>query len=108
MATRHASVILLRDDHRDHYLDLHKNVWPEVLERLRKSNVVNYSIFLRDELLFSYFEYVGHDFAADMAEIMQDEATRLWWALTDPCQEPLSTVLDGEWWAPMAEVFHSD
>jgi L-rhamnose mutarotase len=100
--------MMLRDDHRDEYLALHKNVWAEVLERLRRSNIVNYSIFLRDGLLFSYFEYVGDDFAADMAAMTEDEATRRWWDLTDPCQEPVKSAAVGERWAPMTEVFHSD
>jgi L-rhamnose mutarotase len=108
MAVRYGSVILLRDDHRDEYVALHKNVWPEVLEQIRRSNIVNYSIFLHDGLLFSYFEYVGDEFAADMAAMAADEATRRWWELTDPCQEPVSAAVTGERWAPMTEVFHSD
>jgi L-rhamnose mutarotase len=107
-ARRCASVISLRDDHRDEYLALHENVWPDVLERIRKSNIVNYSIFLRDGLLFSCFEYIGDDFAADMTAMAEDEATRRWWELTDPCQQPVSSATEGEWWAPMTEVFHSD
>jgi L-rhamnose mutarotase len=31
-----------------------------------------------------------------------------WWKITDPMQSPLSTRKDGEWWAPMEEVFHHD
>ncbi|MFL5963417.1 MAG: L-rhamnose mutarotase [Gaiellaceae bacterium] len=108
MAVRYGSVILLRDDRRNEYVALHKNVWPEVLEQIRRSNIVNYSIFLHDGLLFSYFEYVGDDFAADIAAMAADEATRRWWELTDPCQEPVSAAVSGERWAQMTEVFHSD
>ncbi|MDX6206544.1 MAG: L-rhamnose mutarotase, partial [Frankiales bacterium] len=62
----------------------------------------------RDGLLFSYLEYSGEDYAADMALIAQDEATRRWWELTDPCQQPLDTIAPGQWWAPATEVFHVD
>jgi L-rhamnose mutarotase len=28
--------------------------------------------------------------------------------LTDPCQIPLETRAEGEWWASMEEIFHQD
>ena len=31
-------------------------------------NIANYSIYLKDDLLFSYFEYHGSDFRSDMAK----------------------------------------
>ena len=39
--------------------------------------------------LFAYFEYVGDDFAADMAKMAADPMTQDWWKFTDPLQEPL-------------------
>jgi L-rhamnose mutarotase len=105
---RLASVIRLRPEQEEEYRRLHLAVPPAVLSRLREAHVGNYSIFLRDGLLFSYLEYSGEDYAADMAGIAQDEATRRWWELTDPCQQPLDTISPGEWWAPASEVFHLD
>jgi L-rhamnose mutarotase len=37
-----------------------------------------------------------------------DPRTREWWRLTDVCQQPVPSAGDGEWWAPMEEVFHTD
>jgi len=105
---RLASVIRLRPEREEEYRALHAAVWPEVLDRLRRSNVHNYSIFLRDGLLFGYMEYRGDRLTEDMAAIGQDEATQRWWKLTDPCQDPLPTRRPGEWWAPAEEVFHLD
>jgi len=42
-------------------------VWPGVEAALRAASVRNYSIFLRGDTLFGYFEYHGDDFEADMA-----------------------------------------
>lgn len=56
---RHASLIRLRPEHRETYLRLHAQVWPEVERTLRAANIRNYTIFLRDDLLFGYYEYVG-------------------------------------------------
>jgi L-rhamnose mutarotase len=90
------------------YRKLHHHVWASVLETLKNAHVGNYSIFLRDGLLFSYLEYTGEDFEADMAAVAADENTRRWWTLTDPCQQKLATAADSEWWAPAEELFHLD
>ena len=103
---RIASVIRLRPEKESEYRALHASVWPGVLDALRDAHVTNYSIFLRDGLLFSYLEYTGDDYDADMARVAMDETTRRWWQLTDPCQQPVGTAADGEWWAPAEEVFH--
>ena len=105
---RHASIIRLRPERESEYRALHRAVWPDVLARIARSNIRNYSIFLRDGFLFSYFEYMGEDFGSDMAAIAADPVTQRWWELTDPCQERMSSAAAGEWWAPMDEVFHSD
>jgi L-rhamnose mutarotase len=108
MVQRFASIVRLRPEHEAEYRDLHANVWPDVLAALKRAHVRNYSIFLRDGLLFSYLEYTGDDYAADMAQVAADEATQRWWELTDPCQQPLESAANGEWWTPAEEVFHLD
>jgi len=105
---RYASVIRLRPEKEAEYRELHAAAWPGVLDRLQRSNVRNYSIFLRDGLLFSYLEYVGTDYEADMQAIRDDPESQRWWTFTDPCQQPLASAGDGEWWAPAEEVFHLD
>lgn len=105
---RFASVIRLRPEKEAEYRQLHAAVWPDVLAALRGVGVSNYSIFLRDGMLFSYMEYSGQDYAAAMAVIARDEATRRWWKLTDPCQEVLDTAEPGQQWVPAEEVFHLD
>ena len=103
---RYGSLIKLKPDWEERYVILHKNTFPGVLERIRKSNIRNYSIFLHDVILFSYYEYIGDDFDRDMAKIGEDPVTQDWWKLTDPMQEPLETRKEGEWWASIEEIFH--
>jgi len=107
---RMGMLIGVRADKIAEYRSLHAAVWPEVLARLAKSNIANYSIFLREpeNLLFACWEYHGEDFEADMAAIAADPATRRWWTLTDPCQQALATREAGEHWARMEQVFHMD
>lgn len=108
MTQRYGSMIRLRPDKRDEYLELHANVWPAVEARIAASNIRNYTIFSRDDILFGYYEYVGDDLAADMAKIAADPETQRWWSLTDPCQERLPDAKDGEQWTTLTQVWHLD
>ena len=105
---RYGSVIGIRPEVVEEYKKHHASVWPEVLNMIRQCNIRNYSIFLKDDLLFGYFEYHGTDFAADMAKMAADPKTQEWWKIMGPMQRPLKTRVEGEWWAKMEEVFHMD
>jgi len=102
---RIASVIRLRADKRGDYLRLHAEPWPQVMATLKRVGVSNYSIFLHGDLLFSYLEFSGESWEEAQAEIARDPHTQEWWTLTDPCQTPLETALEGEWWSAMQPVF---
>ena len=106
--TRYGTVIKVKPEKLVEYKDLHANPWPGVNKMIRECNIRNYSIYYRDGYLFSYFEYTGTDFEADMQKMAADSLTREWWKLTDPCQEPLESAGEGVWWADMEEVFHLD
>jgi L-rhamnose mutarotase len=105
---RVAQIVGLRPEKAEEYLELHRQVWPAVQQTLRDAHVTNYSIFLRDGVLFSYFEYTGDDYPADMARIAADPETQRWWTHTDPCQEPLPTAQPGELWVEAEEIFRLD
>ncbi|MCD6156203.1 MAG: L-rhamnose mutarotase [Candidatus Atribacteria bacterium] len=105
---RYGMVIKVKPEKLEEYKKLHQNVWPGVLKTIKECNIRNYSIFYKDGYLFSYFEYVGDDYEEDMKKMAQDPVTQEWWKLCKPCQEPLETRKEGEWWAEMEEVFHVD
>ena len=103
---RYASVIKVKPEKLDYYKELHANPWPEVNAMLKECNIQNYSIYYRDGMLFSYMEYTGNDFEADMKKMAADPMTQKWWKETDPCQEPVESAEEGEWWAGLEEVYH--
>ena len=105
---RYGSLIRVRPEQFEEYKRLHANIWPEVLKRIEACHIRNYSIYHKDGYLFSYFEYVGEDYEGDMAKMAADPITQKWWEVCKPCQEPLETRAEGEWWADMEEVFHTD
>jgi len=110
---RHGSVVGVKASQVARYTELHAAVWPEVLAIIERNHIRNYSIYLRQlaagrHYLFSYFEYTGNDFAADMARIAAEPATQRWWAECVPCLELLPDRKPGEIWSGMEEVFHLD
>ena len=105
---RFGQVLRVRPEFRDQYVRHHAAVWPGVLAQIRRSHIRNYSIFLRDGILFAYFEYLGNDFDADMRAMAADAETQRWWALMEPMQEKWPSAMPQEWWSDMTEVFHLD
>ena len=105
---RFGQVIRVKPETFDEYVKYHAAVWPDVLAMISECNIRNYSIYHKDGYLFAYFEYHGKDFAADMAKMAADPMTQKWWEIMMPMQAPLDTRAEGEWWATMDEVFHTD
>lgn len=66
---RYGSLIGLRPEALDECRRYHAAVWPEVLAMIRKCNIRNFSIFRKDGLRFSYFQYHGTNYHADMAQM---------------------------------------
>jgi L-rhamnose mutarotase len=97
----------LYPEKRDEYLRLHADVWPGVEATITDCGIRNFSIFVRGDVLFGYYEYVGEDYAADQAKMAADPETQRWWALTDPCQFGLDqdAPIDVQW-QELDEVWH--
>ena len=110
---RMGMVAKVKPEKLDRYVDLHAATWPGVLQMIKKCNIQNYSIYLArlpdgHHYLFSYFEYTGADFEADMAAMAADEETQRWWDECKPCLEPVEDLPPGEVWAPMQSVFFQE
>lgn len=105
---RFGMIIGVKPEKLEEYKKLHADVWPEVLAMIQACNIRNYSIFYKDNMLYSYYEYIGNDYEKDMQQMAADPVTQEWWKLCDPCQQPVENRQEGEWWAAMEEVFHVD
>ncbi len=105
---RIGEMIKVRPEKLEEYKAYHANPWPEVTAMIEACNIRNYSIFHRGDYLFAYYEYIGEDFAADMAKMAADPKTLEWWDVCKPCHEPLADRGESEWWAGMESVFHQD
>ena len=107
---RFGGVIGLSPEKEQYYRILHSGTWTPVLERLKESNIQNFSIYITElegkKYLFSYFEYTGDDYDGDMAKIAADPITQRWWKETDPCQIRLpNREKEEDNWTNMEMVF---
>lgn len=53
---------------------------------IRRSNIRNYSIYLKDDVLFSYLEYHGSAMQSDWAKMAAHKKTQGWRAITQACR----------------------
>jgi L-rhamnose mutarotase len=103
---RFGQMIRLKPDGARDYIRHHASVWPGVLRMIKECNISNYSIFVRNQILFAYFEYTGDDFEKDMAKMAADPETQRWWDVVKPLMDPLEDRTPGEFWSDMEEIFH--
>ncbi len=107
---RFAWVTGLKPEKAEYYRQLHAHPWPAVNRMLKECHIRNYSIHEREIdgklYLFSYLEYTGKDFDADMKKMAADPDTQRWWKETDPCQQPLpDAAAQGKIWSDTTEVY---
>jgi len=73
---RYGQVIRIKNGKLDEYKKYHAAVWPGVLAKITDCNIRNYSIYQKDGFLFSYYEYVGENYEADMKRMADDPLTQ--------------------------------
>lgn len=107
--TRIGSAVGISPAHVAPYLDLHKNVWPDVQEALTAAHMSNYTIFYLKEkdALFSYHEYSGTDRDADRRILNENLRVQEWLKLCREYQTPLSSQPGtGRVWTDLPIFFH--
>ena len=105
---RYAMAVRLKKEKRDFYIQNHANVWPEILNELKKVKVKNYSIFLKDNFMFGYLEYDGDNFNKDMEEMQSIPIVDKWTKLMVDCFSPFPNHEDNNSWVMMDEIFYME
>jgi len=96
----------IRKDRLAEYKELHKRVWPEMLQALRESGWHNYSLFLREDgLIFGYFE-TEESLEAAQAKIAATEVNTSWQEFMSPFTD--ADVRPDESFVELEEYFHLD
>lgn len=88
------------------YIEHHKNVWPEVLESISDSGVLEMKIFHAGNRLFMIMETMD-DFSGESKQQSDLENTRVqeWETLMDVYQKRLPFAKSGQKWVPMQNIF---
>ncbi|MEN6564543.1 MAG: L-rhamnose mutarotase [Christensenella sp.] len=97
----------LKKEKIEEYEKLHAECWPEIRQLIRKCNIQHYSIFRHEDLVLSYFEYIGEDYAKDMAIMSSNEVNKQWLSITDACFETYAYG-DNEFCVDMKQIFYND
>lgn len=110
---RHVLTVDLRDDPAaiDTYVRHHEQVWPEVLESLRRVGIRAMDIYLLERRLVMVVELepsldLRQAFATHMASGMPRVIE--WERLMASLQAPPPGAAPGTGWTPMRPVFHFD
>jgi L-rhamnose mutarotase len=83
----------------------HRQVWPEMLDLLKRSGVSEYSIFRRDELLFLTMK-LDVDFETTWTKIESDPVNTRWQQAMSAYFAPPEGTRPGERFPMMQEVFY--
>ena len=103
---RYGRIIKIKPDKLEKYKKLNSEIWPEIVKAIHQYKLQNFSIFHKNGLLFSYFEYIGEDFENDTKKMASVPEIKKWLNITDKMQDPLESRLPGEWWEFLDEIFH--
>ena len=105
---RQVLAIDLKDDSVvDTYREHHQRVWPEVLDSLRTSGVIDMEIYLlgRRLVMIAHLEDGADLRRAFETRIASHPRVAEWERLMMTLQQPAPGAGPGEWWTAMAPVF---
>lgn len=102
---RVAFQLKVRTEMIEEYRRVHQEVWPEMLDALRRHGWHNYTLFMRqDGVLFGYFE-TPTSFEDALSGMATEEVNARWQAAMQPYFEGVGAHPD-EIMLELVEVFH--
>ena len=101
-------VFKIRQDKLAEYKERHKEVWPEMLDALRRTGWHNYSLFMRDDgTVFGYFE-TPESLQSALDGMSQEEINNKWQEQMAPYVDSASKAHADESMVELKQVFHLD
>ena len=101
-------LLKVKQDKIDEYKKHHEQVWPQLLDALRRTGWHNYSLFMREDgLLFGYFE-AEESFAASLDGMSKESINRKWQDLMAPYFDGLGGAHADQSMVELEELFHID
>jgi L-rhamnose mutarotase len=100
---RSAFVLQVRPERIDEYVRAHREVWPEMLDVLRRAGIRNYTIFRHGNQMFGYFE--ADDLDAAARYLREQDVSGRW---QDAMAQLLEQRVPDSGPPPLEEVFRLD
>ncbi len=101
-------MLKVKPDKIEEYKRHHQQVWPEMLDALRRTGWHNYSLFMRDDgTLFGYFE-TPVSFQAALDGMAKEEINAKWQDFMAPFFEGIGGAHADQAMIELEEVFHLD
>ena len=88
------------------YKKIHDEIWKDVMAAAHECGTRNYTIFAEGNYLFSYFEYVGNDYEADMKKKSEMPIMKKWKEATGIMLDKVDEEHGG--CIVLTELFHCD
>lgn len=95
----------LKPEKVEEYAELHRNAWPEIVKIIDECHIHHYSISLKGNEVFTYYEYTGDDYDADMKIMESYPIMQHWWSFTRPC---FMDHDQGHYYDDLDEVFYKE
>lgn len=94
----------LKPEKIEDYKKLHAEPWPDLLQLMSECKLHNYSISIRGNELYTYYEYTGEDYEADMQKLEDAAVQKRWWSYTKPC---FLYHEEGVYYDELEEIFYA-
>lgn len=105
---RIAFLLKVQPEKLEEYKEHHKDVWPEMLDALRRNGWHNYTIFSTSEgQLFGYFE-TPESFQEALTRMEREEVNERWQTLMAPYFENIGGQHPDKGMVELEEIFHLD
>jgi L-rhamnose mutarotase len=102
---RIGTLMKLKPGAEEDYVKIHNEIWDEVVKAAHEANMRNYTVFRVNDYLFSYYEYIGENFDADMARKNALPVSPKWQEATGAFRE----LMDGDSKVMILdEIWHHD
>ena len=108
---RYCQTLELRDDPEmiEKYVEVHSNVWPEIIEGQHEVGILGMQIYRRGRTLFMIMDTVdGFDFDRDMARLAVLPRQAEWEAYVSSFQGCPPGASSSEKWHLMDKIFDSE
>jgi len=105
---RYCQTLTLVDDKKliEQYCEVHRHVWPEIIEGQRQVGILDMQIYRKDRSLFMIMDTVDNfDFERDMARLAILPRQAEWEAYVSQFQGAKADARSDEKWSLMERIF---